>query len=519
MVSDQVKNLISLSDELAECYNNTQLLGQLVFPEQFFAPMTGLHDQLFDFIDKCKAKKKVIAATRGIGKTSTAELLCKKHILYQDKRFIGYLSNSATSAELITENIKLDLSTNAFVKRLFGDVKESKVSGIDEKWAKTSWVANGYTIVLPRGAGQQVRGLKWINYRPDFWVIDDLEDDQEIENEVQREKLRKWFFGSLMYTVNQFEKYGQSYEIIYIDTIKHEDALITYLLEDPDWEHLTISICDDDYQTKAPEFVSQKTLNKEIDGHRARHTMDVFARERQCLPTSKEAAAFKASYFQYYSETDQEIQDEMKDWINVLLYDPSKKKDPKNAQTAFIVYGIDFLRNKFHVRLAKGDYLNVNEQYSELIRLLKQYNVLVWGVEVTGLEEHITYPLKNELIRQGLHKWASTSSMIELKARTGKDELSGFEGGKDGRIRSLLPYYERGLIFHNKVGTGALEQQLLSFPRSKLKDVSDAAAYLNQILEKGMRYMSPYIKGSTFDEDSIYDDLDKLVPLTRQVFM
>jgi len=51
----------------------------------------------------------------------------------------------------------------------------------------------------------------------------------------------------------------------------------------------------------------------------------------------------------------------------------------------------------------------------------------------------------------------------------------------------LLPFYEKGLISHNKDSCGQLEQQLLG---SRLRDVADCAAYLPQMLAKGAKYMA-----------------------------
>ena len=491
---------------LARCIIDSKFMAQLLFPESFFAPMTSLHDAFFDFIDNCKAKRKVIVATRGLGKTTISQFLCKKRILFMDRSFIGYLSNSSTSAQLITNNIKMDLASNQLVMKIFGDVRMSKVEGIDEKWAQTAFIANGMTMVLPRGAGQQVRGLLWNNKRPDVWLVDDLEDDIEIYNEHQRKKLREWFFGALMYTVMQFEDFAD-YEIVYVDTIKHQDALITYLMEDNDWEKLVLPACDDNYRTLAPGFISQETLDREVDAHRKRHTLDVFARERMCVPTSRESASFKSSYFKYYDENEPNFYEKIRPrLVNILIWDPSKTKNPRSAQSGFVVWGLDFEYNAYYVRQAIGEFLSVNEQHERVFGLAEQYNVQALGIEVTGLEEHILYPFKNECLRRG--RPALAAKIVELKARTGKGELIGEEGGKDGRIRSLIPFYEQGLVWHNTVGCGPLEAQLLGFPRSKLKDISDAAAYISQMLEKGVRYMSP--ASSEVDRFNIEDEYREL---------
>jgi len=100
------------------------------------------------------------------------------------------------------------------------------------------------------------------------------------------------------------------------------------------------------------------------------------------------------------------------------------------------------------------------------------------------------------MIRRGLN-----FEVLELKARSGKGEFSGVGGGKKGRISSLIPFYRQGLVYHNETGCGAYEKQILSFPRSKKWDIMDAAAYIVEILDMGLRYFTP----KDFDSEDPYD--------------
>ena len=62
----------------------------------------------------------------------------------------------------------------------------------------------------------------------------------------------------------------------------------------------------------------------------------------------------------------------------------------------------------------------------------------------------------------------------------------------------MIPFYRQGLVWHNSANCGPYEQQLMGFPKSKFWDMMDAAAYIIEILEMGLRYFEP--KGE--DEDS-----------------
>lgn len=479
---------------LADAYNNFSLLAKLLFEEDFFAPFTSLHRQIFDLIDHSKAKKIVIAAPRGLGKSTICEALVKRAVLFGDKRFIGYLSNSLTSAELYTENVKMDLMSNQKLLQFgFPPITIGQMDGVPEEvlkmmqFSKKAWVAYGRTLVLPRGAKQQVRGLKWIRYRPDLWVVDDLEDDDEIENEMQREKLRNWFFGAFLKTVS---RYVHDHKIIYIDTVKHEDALIQRLLDSPDWESIRLSAYEVDeegnYITTCPEFIPQDELEAEVASARREGRLDILAREWGSRPIAKEENEFYKN-IRYYEETDDKFVERVQYLENFVICDPARTANTKSAESGFLVFGVDVQRNAIYIRQAFGKRLHQNEIYEELFRLCIQYKAQTFGVEVTGLKEHITYPIRNEMVRRRL----SYLNFIELNARSGSGIFAGQDGGKVGRAKGLIPLYRQGIVFHNLAGTAELEQQMLSFPRPARWDVLDCAAYIPQVMESGLRYMHP----------------------------
>jgi hypothetical protein len=471
-------------DMLALASADSRVLAEIYFDEEFYYPFSHLHEQIFEAVDG-PYRHVAIAAPRGMGKTSIARLIAKSGIIFEKYRFICYISKTATAAEFQTENIKLSLTSSSKIREDFGNIKAREDKMLDDRFSKKAWVANGRTLVLPRGAGQQVRGLNWIRFRPDLFIIDDLEDDEEIENEEQRMKWKRWFYAQVL---KAKPPGNQPYKFIYIDTIKHEDSLLVELLDSPQWKSVQLSICDENYKTLAPEFKSQRELDDELAEHRRLHIMDIFARENMSQPISREAAAFKNEYFQYYSEDDEEFIKRVKvgKIETVVIGDPAKTANPQNAQSAYAVWGIDIETNALYMREAGGYYLHPDEFIKMLLDKAQQYRAVVVAAEVTGLNEYVTYPIVNEMVRRSVR-----AEFIDLHARSGKGEFSGAQGGKKARISTLIPYYRQGLIYHNKIGAGPYEQQLISYPRSKLWDIMDAAAYITELLERGNRYFSP----------------------------
>jgi len=203
--------------------------------------------------------------------------------------------------------------------------------------------------------------------------------------------------------------------------------------------------------------------------------------------TSPEDRSF-SDLFQYYSETEEEFQKRLPQMINILIVDPAKTEKTHNAQSGFVVWGIDLDRQAYYVRQAFGDYFRTEKVCEVCFQLADQYKVDAIGFEVTGLEGWGIYTLKNYMSGRGGKQY----HIEELKAKGGKGQLGGQDGAKIGRVNfGLLPLYEQGLVYHNRVGTGQLEQQELSFPRPERWDVLDAAAYIAPMLEKVLMYISP----------------------------
>ena len=94
----------------------------------------------------------------------------------------------------------------------------------------------------------------------------------------------------------------KNFKLIYIDTLKHEDSLISHLLVDSSWKTLSLSICDENYKSLAPDFMSDKDIMEEVANHRRQGLLDIFAMEYMGMPVAKETATFKSEDFKSYRE-------------------------------------------------------------------------------------------------------------------------------------------------------------------------------------------------------------------------
>jgi len=499
-----------IQDILVEGYKSTRVFAKVFFPERFYSDFSKLHDDIFDLIDGGYPKI-AIAAPRGIGKTSIVGLaLSAKKLVYEDSRFLPYVSKSFDSSLLQTENLKIELASNKLIKQIFGTVRASSGDLADNTFSKKSWIArfnddSHGTLVYPRGANQQIRGVLYKNSRPDFFIFDDFEDSDEVNSEELRLKLKTKFFADHMKAISRIDK---DWQMVYIDTLKHEDALLQNLLDSADWESIRLELCDDDLKSNAPEFVSDEEIAKEHAAHKEQELLDVFYREFRNLPISSEDAVFRSEFFKYYVESGgvllvyesgskKPTKIPEREVTTVVIVDPAKTVKLSSADSAVIVAGIHRQSRKIFVRNVVAGKMEPDVLIEEMFKQCQLFRAMVLGVETTGIDRWISQPIEN-IMRSRVKAGMSIPIYHSISASA---------GSKPRRVAALGPYYKMGYIYHNKECCQKLESQLLMFPRSRLWDVMDGLSHLIPLMDEFAYYFDP----EDFGEDSSEDEFMELL--------
>lgn len=480
---------------------------KVFFPERFSAEFSPLHDQIFELVDS-KEPKVAIAAPRGIGKTSIVGMgLAAKKIVFQDSKFLPYVSKSFDSSVLQTENLKIELASNQLIRQCFGSVNTVGADVLDKNFSKKSWVAKFQedstgTLIYPRGAGQQIRGVLYRNARPDFFVFDDFEDSDDVLNDELREKLKIRFTADFMKAVSRVDK---NWRMIYIDTLKHEDALLQTLVDSSDWTSIVLEICDDELNSNAPTFISTEEIKEEYEAHKEKGLLDVFAREFRNQPISKKDAVFRPEFFKYFTENgdhllvyegkDKPEKIPCRELTNVVIVDPAKTVKLSSADSAILVIGIHRQSKKVFVRDIVSGKFEPDDLINKMFDAVQTYKAMVLGVEVTGLDRWISQPIENEMRVRSIFPIFYGISASATK--------------KPERVASLGPYYKLGYIYHNKNNCTKLESQLTMFPRSKLWDVMDALSHLIKLMDEFAYYFDPEDFGPEDDEEEFKELLDE----------
>ncbi len=255
---------------LQQAAMKTKAFSAAFMGDTFFRPFSAQSDLVYDAIDS-DHQQVLIIAHRGFGKTSAARAAVLKKICFRQSKFIVPVSSTASAAELSAANMQQELQTNMLIRNIFGDLRDP------DNWAVKHFIA-GDTYILPRGAEQQIRGLNFRNERPNFFLVDDLEDSEAVSNPERRAKLKQWFFSDLMGSVDRGKK---DWKVVVIGTLLHEDSLLATLMEDPAWHVVNIPLCNDNLQSMYPEYMSDEEVRKLYDSYVRLGIPDTFAREYQ----------------------------------------------------------------------------------------------------------------------------------------------------------------------------------------------------------------------------------------------
>jgi predicted phage terminase large subunit-like protein len=161
-----------------------------------------------------------VAAPREHAKSTVVSVFWPLYcICYKKRRFIVLISDTQPQAALQLAAIKEELESNDALRKDFGDLVG------DKKWDVNDCRTSTGISIVARGAGQSLRGLRYRMWRPDLVVLDDLENEQDVDNPETREKLTRWFKGTVM-------NLGKYCQICTVGTILHYDSFLADLLDE-----------------------------------------------------------------------------------------------------------------------------------------------------------------------------------------------------------------------------------------------------------------------------------------------
>lgn len=480
----------SIQTRRKQAFDDYRFFARTYFPHYVKRSESVLHEYLFTRLPEIANSKKsetdAIAAPRGEAKsTLTTQLYVLWCIVTGRKHYPIIGMDAFDQAAIMLEAIKAELEFNP---RLAMDFPEA--CGQGRVWQAGVIVTVNNAKVEAVGSGKRIRGRRHGPYRPDLFVGDDLENDENVASPAQRDKLQSWLTKAVL----KLGEAGAKFDVIIIGTILHYDSVLNRLLKNPlwrgkkfraliqwpnnmamwdQWEELLLNVGEEQaeafYKAHKPDM-DDGAIVSWPDGRplinlmylRARDGHASFDSELQNDPLSDDDASF-AKVITFWVNR-------LSEWVFYGACDPSMgKAGASRDPSALLVGGYNRTTGILDVVEAIIKKRVPDRIISDVIELQKQYRCILWSIEEVQFQEF----LKTELIKR------SAALGIPVPARGVKpiaDKLL--------RIESLQPHFANGLIrLHNSQHT--LIEQLRHFPKADHDDGPDGLQMLWAIAHTG----------------------------------
>lgn len=420
---------------------------------------------------------------RGGAKSTIAEEAVAILALYREFNNCLIVGADADRAASRLHAVAHELANNEMIRTIFGDM-------IGETWSPDGGriVTSTGICIQSLGRGQSLRGIKFLDHRPDLLFADDLEDYADVIKPEGRKKIRDWFDGELLPALEP------GYRARMAATPLHPEALPGHIKQDPNWIVHSFPIKYRDLETgewksswpeRFPLTTAEATKLKR-KGIKAQSIESIetsltqkgqihlWQCEYMCRAESPETKPFKTEMFR--------VEPQVRTWqATYSMFDPARTVGPKAATTGKVDWS--WINNRLVIWDAWGKLLMPDEIIEELFRDYEEYRPVWQGFEEDGLNQWALQPIRQEMIKR-----ATMLPLKAMKAPPGKTEF----------IKGLQPFFHaREVVFAKELPD--LKSQLLGFPTGRI-DVPNALAYALR-----MRPGAPIY--STFGNRHVQEDL------------
>jgi len=475
---------------IAPAFASFEFFVGTYFPHYIRSPhKSELHHYLFarlpEIVQSEKSETDAIAAPRGEAKsTLVSQLFVLWCLVTGRKRYPVIVMDSIDQAYPMLEAIKAEL---AFNPRLLCDFPEACGGG--RVWQAATIVTANDCKVQVAGSGKKLRGLRHGPYRPDLCVLDDIENDEQVRNPDQRDKLQSW----LTKTVLPLGGAGAKYDVVYIGTILHYDSVLSRTLDNKMWRTARFKallrwpddrrlwerweeILRNDGEARADAFYGIHARAMEAGAVvswlarpllalmkiRARDGHDAFDSEYQNDPVAGDNAPF-AKVISFWVNR-------LAEWIFYGACDPSLgKAGASRDPSALLVGGYNRATGVLDVVEAAIKKRLPDRIIEDVIAFQREYRCVLWAVETVQFQAF----LYSELVKRA----AAAGIPVPARAVTPHaDKLL--------RIETLQPHMANGLIRLHPSQTTLIEQ-LRHFPKADHDDGPDALQMLWMVTVSG----------------------------------
>lgn len=448
----RIKRLLSNYSEFVDYY----------FSHYTDDPETGKHTPCAPFhikaANKIRDNKTIKFAAqwaRGHAKSTHFDIFIPLWLKAQrDLKVMVLVGKSEENANTLLGDVQAELEFN---QRYIADFGKQKCEG---SWQVGEFVTADGVAFFARGRGQSPRGLRYRSNRPDYVVVDDLDDDELVNNPERVKRLTKWLKEALFGTLD-----GGRGRFIMVGNLIGKCSVLANFLASKGVCVSKVNAIDSNGQPSwaAKWDIEELNAMAEFMGYIS------FQREMMNNPIT-EGAIFRYDWIRWKHPLPLAKYDAL-----VAYCDPSFKSSSKNDFKAIKLWGK--AGTELHHLAAFVRQCSVAEMvrwfYDLYERITAAGAVCDYFIEANFLQDIIL----DEFTREGNLRGYQLPIRADRRKKPDKFQ----------RIEAISPLWERGFVFYN----------------AKLRNDNDMNAGLEQTLafEKGM---SSHDDAPDADEGAIY---------------
>lgn len=396
-------------------------------------PTAEFHREIFQITEDPDLQNILITAFRGSAKST---LITLSYVIWsivgvKQKKFPIILGRTQLSTQIHLNAIKKELEENEVFRKDFGPFKEA----IDGGGMQSILLPHYNACISARSTGQDIRGIKHFQHRPDVIVCDDIEDSESVKTQENRDKLWDWLTGDVLPIGDR------DTQLVFIGTPLHNDSVLMRLKDifvkgTAKSIFREYPIVDSD---GIPRWLGKFSTPELIEAEKAKCFNELLWRREYLLQiVESDEQIIKREHIKYYDDLPTEHYR-----FSAVSVDPARSLKSSADYTAMVagkIYGsgknkmLCIMPNPVNARLSTDELITKAKSLALAMNAQKSHSRVY--VEDVGFQGIITDLLKAEGIparsipTRGVSKadrLAAVSSLIQLGrvrfARTGNEKL------------------------------------------------------------------------------------------------
>lgn len=434
---------------------NVHAFARDAFPHYLKAKTPEFHKEIYKELPK--ATFLAVEAFRG-GAKSTLGLVIYP-IWFSLFRRTGDISLVSRSESFvlneITRRIRAEFETNEIILKFWGKLKT-------DKWSEGYFTLTNGISFEGKGIEGQLRGG-----RRGLIALDDLEDNESVMSEDQRDKLKQRISKELI------PKLLPGGQVIYFGTPIHPLCYLHQIIKTPDngWKKMVFDVYKDGIEEEGHEAWAEMLNHEELQKRKALMGSLYFAAEYRVNPMLSDKQPIKEEHIRYWKESPSQ-------YNAVISVDPAYSEDESADWKVASLVGLDNNGNRYLLSYIRTHDTTTNFMNGILNLWQANRNVVVAiGVPNSGVEKSFYGSFLKFCDEKKVYP-----PITELKnVHTGATGLS--VRNKTARITmALQPLFEQGKYYIHSDHLEARDE-ILTIGVSRWDDITDSMAAAEQLLQ------------------------------------